>query len=366
MLPSDSLHGNPQYDATAPTLSPFLMSEPAVMQPSAPGAAAGFISDEALCRRHVLNLSSRVKRSFGGRLPVAFTVGDARGVGGNGEHVTIGRCVLLLVDPVQSDCVGDYEMHIFAAEGNATETADFPVVKVSISPWSRAVRSASVVVEIAMHGAKEGPHTYTLQFHSAIDAEAFDRDFQVRCKVMKLSLRNARQQRGGWSIRPHSCGRGLCYQLKCLVFYAMAILIGFFAVHAFVLSKADVTQEPVEFVAAAFSDAKAAAFYIGQTAVEVGTYVGATACSSVCAGQRAGSLSMAQLERCLALTGTTARVECAQDLVPSAPGAAAPDPRPNGIFENLWKTGGSGVENIMTKFSFDEAGNCTSCENTGL
>lgn len=366
MLPSNPLHGNLEYDTIAATLSPFMMSEPLVTQPSAPGAAAGFISDEALGRGHMLKLSSGVQRSFGGRLPVAFTVGDARGVGENGEHVPIGRCVLLLVDPVQSDCVGDYEMHIFAAEGNATETSDYPVVKVSISPWSRAVRSAPVVVEIAMHGAKEGPHSYSLKFHSAADADAFERDFQVRCKVMKLSLRNARQQRGGRSMSSRSGSCSLCYQLKCLVFYAMAICIGFFAVHALVLAKADVTQQPVEFVAAAFSDAQAAAFYIGRTAIDAGTYVGATACSSICADKPAGGLPMAQLELCLALPGTTARIECAQALVTSAPGAAVPDARPNGIFDSLWKTGGSGVENIMTKFGFDEAGNCTSCENTGL
>lgn len=322
--------------------------------------------------------------AFPGRRPILFNVADVFGTGARGERVALGHSSLVMLDPVESDRIGDYEIQIFASRDNAAHTADAPAAQLSISPWSRIASPAPGVVQIAAHGAKDGPHSYTIRFDTEVDAEAFMRDFQVRCRVMKLSLRTARQNTGGRGRRqsdsPRSGGCSLfCYQLKCFAFCTVVGIIGVFAAHSCIIAKANPMQEPLEIVAVALGDMQTAASYVQDKAFEVGEHVGtlgAAACRSI--GERCGgSVSTSQLEQCLALTDSVAKIECVETLAAYEPTmsdswqsmfgdigyASVPFSSNSGLPSDVKVDGGGiGVENTISDEGLAEAVSATSWE----
>merc|ERR1719331_2444379 len=162
----------------------------------------------ATSARNLENLSVGAQHFLAGRNPIVFNVAHVFGRGAHGEHISLHRAIVVLLDPVQCNRIGEYEMQVFAAPeketlqafdisfAGATDMPDAPVIRFSISPSSCIAVPYPSVAEIAAHGVK-GPSSYTLQFHTAAEADAFARDFQVRSRVMKLSLRTARQSHVG-------------------------------------------------------------------------------------------------------------------------------------------------------------------------
>jgi len=344
----------------------------------ASGADVGITSSE-------VNLPAGVQRLFTDRRPILFNIMDVFGVGARGERVALGPCTLAMIDPSQSDRVGNYEMQIFALAANAGETGDVPAVQVSISPFSRIVSPAPAVVEVAAHGVKESAHSYTLRFHAAAGAEAFMRDFQVRSRVMRLSLRTA-QQNNGALVGKQGSGRGLCYHLKCFALCATVIGLGLFAMHVSLLAKANPSQEPQDLMVVALGDVQTAALYIGERALEAGAQAGAAACKSMT--DQCGAVPISQLEQCLTLSESSAKIECTETLVTAAPGTHHQDASyfyswPS-MFDDVGRVDvplgtdsvptsditvdgfGSGVENTVAIVNLEAAMNASPWENTDL
>merc|ERR1719181_560948 len=116
----------------------------------------------------MVHLSAGAEWLLTGRRPILFNVADVGGIGAHGERVVFGRSIVALIDPLEVDRVGSYELQVFAAEDRSAETADSPAVQLSISPWSRTSSVAPCVVAVAAHGVKDAPSSYTFQFHSAV------------------------------------------------------------------------------------------------------------------------------------------------------------------------------------------------------
>jgi len=266
--------------------------------------------------RNMANLSAGAQQLLACRNPIIFHVAEVVGFGAHCQHISFHNAIVVLLDPVQSTRIGDYELQIFAVTENMTETADAPAVRLSISPSSRIAVPHPSVIEVAVHGGQDGPNSYTLQFETATEAGAFVRDFQVRCRVMKLSLRTARQhqvEEARWQGRRPGHRQSLSLQLCSFVFWPFVALLVLLGAYALLLAKFHPTQESLEVMTTALTDAQAVASYIGLTAAKAGMHVGTAACKAI-AGDN-GSLLVSELEQCLALPGDVARLSCAESLV---------------------------------------------------
>lgn len=270
----------------------------------------GSIADTETPARFGVSLSSGAQFLLNGCKPIVFNVASVVGGGAQGERIILDESVLALVDPVQSDRIGNYELLIFTAAEGLAESADNPSVQISITPWSRVTSHAPGVVDIAAHGVKKGPHSYTFQFHAPADAESFVRDFEVRCRVMKLSLRTARQKPHGWA--PVVC---LWQSLKRVLCWVIVIGLVAFAADAYLLSVINPGQEPMEIMADAWADTHSMAAYLGNKAVESGTHAGAVTCRSFAAlCSQTPAVPLADLEKCLSNPASDIKLECIEKL----------------------------------------------------
>lgn len=288
-----------------PSLGVDVSPSGCVLRPQAPLVASVSVADTVEASRGSVSFSAGAQQFIAGRTPLVYQINGAIGVGARGQHVSSCRGVVAIMDPQQTDRIGDYEVQIFPALENGTETADSPLVQVSISPWSHAAEGAGAAVQIAAHGVREAPHFYTLQFNSGVDARAFLRDFHVRCRVMQLSHRLSRLEHGP---RRRS-GRGPRW-LFCRLVATLAFIFVILATRRAVSAPA----EPCELALAALTDAGVAAAWLGERVAEVGAAV----CSSIDAGRKAVPIS--QLEGCFALTDLGAKLDCAETLARTRPG----------------------------------------------
>lgn len=95
-----------------------------------------------------------------------------------------------LLDPLESQRVGEYEVLFFASVDGALE--EQPIVRAKIGPRSRLVRRSPVVCDFLPHGLHQDPSVRSFTFDGEAELEDFERDFLVRQRVMQLSLKTAR------------------------------------------------------------------------------------------------------------------------------------------------------------------------------
>jgi len=264
-------------------------------------------------QQEAVNLSAGAQRFLGGRMPILFHVAEITGIGAHCEPLSFRRAILVLLDPVQSSRVGQYELHVFAATDGALETADAPAVQLPIGPSSRIAVPHPALVEVASHGLKDGPNCFSIQFHTAMEADNFARDFHVRSRVMRLSLRTAQNGQGGGWVAPRRSPSSHLWSILWKPVVTCLVLLGGYCL---LLSKVDPTQQPVDVVTTALSDVQSVAMYVGFTVAEASVRVGTAACESIT--QHSGGSEpelLPELERCLALPENAARISCAEGLV---------------------------------------------------
>lgn len=169
----------------------------------------GYAPDEGFAEMVTAQIVSR----YPGSCPVVFTGVELYGAepGGQGSEVLLGRGAVVLLDPLDTNCVGLYELFFF--EDN---TAD-PSLRMPIRPRTKLTRQppdgpsggsrlSSVVRRHTMvtrgsiapcaltifelsDPASQG---FGLAFDTEADAVGFERDFAVRKRVVALSLKTSR------------------------------------------------------------------------------------------------------------------------------------------------------------------------------
>lgn len=105
---------------------------------------------------------------------------------------------LALLDPLDGQRVGEYEVLFFASVDGALE--EQPTVRAKIGPRSRLFRRSALVCDFLPHGLHEDPSVRSFTFGGEAELEDFERDFLVRQRVMQLSLKTARNPQAACNL----------------------------------------------------------------------------------------------------------------------------------------------------------------------
>lgn len=185
---------------------------------------------------HRANLTARVsveesiRRRFLGRDPIvcpgsALHGPSVRGpTGGLRTREVLGHGAAVFLDPVDGDRVGAYEL-LFMSERQLEPLARWP-----IGPRVRLDRLPAENCEgMALAFSVHGEAGCAIAFDREVDGIAFVRDFEVRRKLMAVSLQVSRQTRAG-AIRSNIRGQrgGLCWMLLAVQRWVARLLVLFF------------------------------------------------------------------------------------------------------------------------------------------
>merc|ERR1740117_758825 len=96
---------------------------PCLVRPSLSGSSMRDSECVTGSARNV-NLSLGAQRLLAGHRPILFSVAGVFGVGVSGEQIALALGTIALVDPVESDRIGDYKMYIFSPADSLEETAN--------------------------------------------------------------------------------------------------------------------------------------------------------------------------------------------------------------------------------------------------
>jgi hypothetical protein len=234
------------------------------------------------------------------------------GVGAHCEQVAYGPGALVILDPQECRRVGEYEILFFPGDASHhIDPAGTSAVRMPITPWSRITMKPPSHLQIAAHGVKDGPHAYTVQFHTDTITQDFLRDFEVRRRVMELSRRAA-----------HVGSENRQALVACpsrFLLYLVVPIVGVLVSYAVYLSREDPFQQPLDVVSMALDDAWSVTSSIGNRAMETTLSAGISLCGSLVQGR--DGIPISHVQQCLALPDNPSKVECFEALAPTLPGS---------------------------------------------
>lgn len=229
----------------------FLRLVPAVPRPSSGGAG-----DES---------TAELERAVAGRLksrrPSPIVLGGTELYGPDpggqaGSEVLLGRGALLILDTCDGKTVGTYEMNFYTIDDGPEKI----VCRMPIGPKTSLKRSAP-------DGDPDGPATSfdltdanvkrVLTFDRAMVGDAFERDFNVRQRLMLMSLKVSKKQSAVDTVRGALAelqDKSVQKRLARLATAVVVLMLLVITAHVFIASRTQPGKPAMELVWIALSD----------------------------------------------------------------------------------------------------------------
>jgi len=256
-----------------------------------------------------VQLEACIRSKLAGRRPLIFTGGCLHGHrSGTGKcqlsaaQELLGRGVVVFLDPREANRVGTYEFFFYG------EKCLEPLARWPVGPHIRMERQPSVrgsAATFLFH--THGEPCCAISFDTEEEANAFERDFLVRQRLMTLALQVARHK-GGIGHKSPIFGK-VFWSLRSLLLPSALVVLVLVAA-CVVLRLMDDPQRPTaDTLEAAVSDSWAAAQSAGRatmdaagtfTAAACDVFTGASGVPTTALEQCASSQDEMELRRCLA------------------------------------------------------------------